>query len=394
MYKTPVIVSGVRTPTGVLGGSLKDFSAPDLGALCIKEALSRVNIRGEQVDEVIMGTHFQGGIKANAARQAALGAGLPDAVPAWTPNKNCGTGLKALNLAAQMIMLGEGDIMVAGGCEVMSRIPYLVLGHRFGVKMGNGELLDSMLYDGLVDPFMNYHMGITAENVAKKCHISREMQDEFALMSHRKAQEAAESGRFDNEIVPVELKTKKGTVIFDKDETIRYNAAPEDFKKLKPVFQPENGTVTAGNASGCNDEGVAVVMMSEDKAKELGLRPQVALRTFSSVGVHPSIMGYAPVAAVQKLLKKAGLRLEDIDLFELNEAFAAQAYACVKDLNIPMEKVNVNGGAISLGHPVGATGARLIVTLMNELERRNLRYGVVSLCIGGGQGIATLVERL
>ena len=394
MFKTPVIVSGVRTPTGSFGGSLKDINAPDLGAMCIKEALIRANVSGNQVDEVIIGTHFQGGIKANSARQAARAAGLPDEVPAWTPNKNCGTGLKALNLAAQMIMLEEADIMVAGGCESMSRIPYLIQGHRFGVRMGDGELLDAMLHDGLVDPFMNYHMGITAENVAGKCGITREMQDEFALMSHQKAQAATVAGKFDNEIIPIELKTKKGTVVFDKDETIRYNAAIGDFAKLKPIFKPDGGTVTAGNASGCNDEGAAVVMMSEEKAKKLGIKPRVALRAFASVGIHPSIMGYAPVSAIMKLLKKAGLRKEDIALYEINEAFAAQACACALDLELPMEKVNVNGGAIALGHPVGATGARLVINIMNELEKREARYGVVSLCIGGGQGIATLVERL
>lgn len=391
---TPVVISGVRTPTGNFGGALKDIGAPALGALVAKEALDRAGITGDLVDEVIIGTHFQGGIKANSARQAAIGAGIPVEVPAWTPNKNCGTGLKAVNLAAQMIMLGEADIMLAGGCESMSNIPYVLQGHRFGVKMGSGQLLDSMLYDGLVDPFMNYHMGITAENLAKKYNITREMQDEFALGSHQKAAAAWAMGRFDAEVLPVELKGRKGTVLFDKDESIRFGASLADFQKLKPVFQPDGGSVTAGNASGCNDGAAALVLMSEEKAATLGKTPRMALRAFASAGVDPSIMGYGPVPAVTKLLKKAGLTIADIDIFELNEAFSAQALACVHELHLDPAKVNVNGGAVALGHPVGCTGARLLVTIMHELERRGGRYGVVSLCIGGGQGIATLVERL
>ena len=391
---TPVVVSGVRTPTGNFGGTLKDIDAPVLGSLVVREALLRAGIDGALVDEVIIGTHFQGGIKANSARQASIYAGLPDTIPAWTPNKNCGTGLKAVNLAAQMIMLGEAEVMVAGGCETMSRIPYLVHGHRFGVKMGSGELLDSMLYDGLVDPFMNYHMGITAENVAAKCGISREMQDEFACNSHNKAEAAQKEGRFTQEILPVEIKTRKGIVQYDKDESIRLGAKIEDFAALKPIFKPDGGTVTAGNASPCNDGAAALVLMSQAKAESLGLKPRLYMRAFASTALDPSIMGYAPVSAVQKLLCKAGLKKEDIDLFELNEAFSAQAAACVQDLGLDPAKVNVNGGAVALGHPVGCTGARLLVTIMHELERRQARYGVISLCIGGGQGIATLVERV
>lgn len=392
-FTTPVIVSGVRTATGKFGGTLKDIEAPALGAICVKEALARAGISGDVVDEVIIGTHFQAGIKANSARQVSLGAGIPVDVPAWTVNKNCGTGLKAIQTAAQQIMLGEADIMVAGGCENMSRVPYVLKDHRFGQRMGSGQILDSMLYDGLVDPFMNYHMGVTAENVAKKCNITREMQDAFALLSHQKAQAAIEAGKFVDEIVPVEIKSRKGSTLFKEDETVRFDATLEEFRKLRAAFQ-EGGTVTAGNASGCNDEAAAVVIMSEAKAKELGKTPIVALRTFAAVGIDPSIMGYAPVYAVQKVLEKAGLTIEDIDLYEINEAFAAQAFACVLDLGIPMEKVNVNGGAIALGHPVGATGVRLLISLMNELKRRNLRYGVISLCIGGGQAIAALVENV
>jgi acetyl-CoA C-acetyltransferase len=387
-----VVVSGARTPTGSFGGTLSEIEAPRLGALVVKEALLRAGITGEQVDEVIIGTHFQAGIKANSARQVAIYAGLPVEVPAWTPNKNCATGLKAVNLAAQMVMLGEGDILVAGGCETMSRIPYLIHKHRFGAKMGNDQLLDSLMYDGLIDPFMNYHMGITAENVAEKCQITREMQDECAYNSHVKAAAARREGRFKDEIVPVEVKQKKATVLFSEDETIRDDVTLEQLAKLKPAFKPE-GTVTAANASGINDGAAAVVIMSREKAQELGKKPLVSFRAFAAAAVDPSIMGYAPVPAIQKLLAKAGLKTEDIDLYELNEAFAAQAVACVKELGLDPKVVNVNGGAIALGHPVGCTGARLLVTLMNEMERRQARYGVISLCIGGGQGLATLVER-
>lgn len=387
-----VVVSGARTPTGVFGGTLSEINAPELGAVVVKEALKRAGITGDMVEEVIVGTHFQAGIKANSARQAAVYAGLPVEVPAWTPNKNCGTGLKAVNLAAQMVMLGEADIIVAGGCETMSRIPYMIHKHRFGARMGNEQLLDSMMYDGLVDPFMNYHMGITAENVAAKCGISRQLQDEFALSSHQKAAKARREGKFAGEIVPVEVKKRKETVLFSEDESIREDINIEQLAKMKPVFK-EGGTVTAGNASGINDGAAAVVIMSRTKARELGLKPLVAFRAFAAAGVDPSIMGYGPVPAIQKLLAKAGLKKEAIDLFELNEAFAAQAAACVKELGLDPAKVNVNGGAVALGHPVGCTGARLLVTLMNELARRQARYGVISLCIGGGQGIATLVER-
>ncbi|MGE1062446.1 thiolase family protein [Megasphaera paucivorans] len=387
-----VVVSGVRTANGVFGGSLSGIDAPVLGSLVLKEALNRAHIEGKELDEVIMGTHFQAGIKANSARQASIYAGIPVEVPAWTPNKNCGTGLKAVNLAAQMVMMGEADIIAAGGCETMSRIPYLIQGHRFGIKMGSSQLLDSMLYDGLVDPFMNYHMGITAENVAVKCDITRQMQDEFAFRSHALAAKAEKEGKFIDEILPVEVKNKKKKFMYDHDETIRHDISLEKLSALKPCFK-EGGTVTAGNASGCNDAAAAVIIMSKEKAIQLGLKPIVTFRAFASTGVDPSIMGYGPVPAITKLLKKADLTVDDIDLFELNEAFAAQAVACVKDLHIDINKVNVNGGAIALGHPVGCTGARLLVTLMNELTRTQKRYGVISLCIGGGQGIATLVER-
>ena len=393
--RTPVIVSAARTATGKFMGSLSGINCPELGAVCAKEAMKRAGITGDMVDEVIFGTHFQAGIGANSARQVALGAGCPVEVPAWTVNKNCGTGLKAINVTAQQIMLGEGDIYISGGCDTMSRIPYLAINHRAGHKMGPDTLQDGMLYDGLVDPFMHYHMGVTAENVARMCKITREQMDEFALQSHLKAEAAIKAGKFKDDIVPVEIKGRKGVTVFDEDETVRFGAKLEDFQKLKPCFITDGtGLVTAGNSSPCNDEGAAVVMMSLDKARKLGLTPKCAIRAFASAGVDPSIMGYAPVSAVRKLLDKTGMRKEDIDLWELNEAFAAQSLACIKDLELPMERVNVNGGAIALGHPVGATGARLVITIMAELERRDTRFGIVTLCIGGGQAIATLVERI
>jgi acetyl-CoA C-acetyltransferase len=387
-----VIVSGARTATGKFGGTLSDIPAPELGAIALKEAVKRSGIEGNTIDEVIIGTHFQAGIKANSARQAAVYAGLPVEIPAFTPNKNCGTGLKAINLAAQSIQVGDNEIVAAGGCETMNKIPYLLSKARFGYKMGHGELLDGMLYDGLIDPFVNYHMGITAENVAEKCNITREMQDEFALRSHTLAAKAWKAGKFDADIVPVTIPQRKGDpIVFDRDETFRENAKIEDFTRLRPAFKPD-GMVTAGNASGINDGAAVVMMMSKGKAKELGLQPLVKYVASAAAGVDPSIMGYAPVYAIQKLLKKVNLKKEDIGLFELNEAFAAQAVACVKDLGLNPDIVNVNGGAIALGHPVGCTGARLTITIMSEMRRRGVKYGIVSLCIGGGQGIATLYE--
>jgi acetyl-CoA C-acetyltransferase len=387
-----VIVSGARTATGKFGGTLSNIPAPELGGIALKEAVKRSGIDGNTIDEVIIGTHFQAGIKANSARQAAIYAGLPVEIPAFTPNKNCGTGLKAIVLAAQSLQVGDNEIVAAGGCETMSRIPYLLSNARFGYRMGSGELLDGMLYDGLVDPFMNYHMGITAENVAEKCGITRELQDEFALRSHTLAAKAWEAGKFDADIVPVVIPQRKGDpIVFNRDETFRENAKIEDFRKLRPAFK-DGGTVTAGNASGINDAAAVVMMTSGNKAKELGLRPLAKYVASASAGIDPSIMGYAPVYAIQKLLNKVNLKEEDIGLFEINEAFAAQAVACVKDLKLNPDIVNVNGGAVALGHPVGCTGARLTITLISEMRRRGTRYGIVSLCIGGGQGIAALFE--
>ncbi len=386
-----VIIDGVRTATGKFNGALSAISAPVHGAECVKAIVERNGLDKNVIDEVIIGTHFQAGIKANSARQCAIYAGLPDTIPAFTPNKNCATALKAMQLAAQSIQVGDNEVVIAGGCETMSDIPYLLKKARFGYRMGPGELLDSMLYDGLVDPFMNYHMGITAENVAEKCGITREMQDEFAVRSHQKAAKAWAEGKYDQDIVPITIKGKKGDVIFKTDETFLEDAKLENFTKLKPIFK-EGGTVTVGNASPVNDGSAVVLMMSANKAKELGLKPIARYVASVSTALHPSIMGYAPVSAIEKLEKKTGISRDKIGLFELNEAFAAQAAACVQDLKLDPEKVNVNGGAVALGHAVGCTGARISITLMREMQRRNVQFGVSSLCIGGGQAMAMLFE--
>lgn len=386
-----VVLSGSRTATGKFGKSLSGIDAPKLGAIALREAINRSKLADENIDEVIIGTHFQAGIKANSARQCAIYAGMPQETPAFTPNKNCATALKAICLAAQSIMVGDNDVVAAGGCECMSRIPYVLSDARFGYRMGPGELRDSMLYDGLVDPFCNYHMGITAENVAEKYGITREMQDRWAVRSHNLAQQAWESGKFTEDIVPVSIKVKKEEVIFDKDETYIENAAYENFAKMKPVFK-EGGTVTVANASPINDAAAVLVLASADVAKERGIEPLAKYITSVSAATDPAYMGYTPVYAIQKLLKKTGLKKDDIRLWEINEAFASQAVACVRDLEINPDLVNVNGGAIALGHPVGATGARLSLTLIQEMRRRGVHYGVVSLCIGGGQAMATLFE--
>ncbi|GHS90210.1 acetyl-CoA acetyltransferase [Synergistales bacterium] len=388
-----VVVSGARTPTGNFGGSLSGFTAAELASFVTSAAIERSGVKPDAVEEVIFGAHVQAGLKSNFARQAAIAAGIPEEVPAWVPNINCGSGLRAVVSAAQDIMLGQYDAVIAGGAETMSRAPYLLTKHRFGERMGHGEIYDSLLYDSLIDPFMNYHMGVTAENVAAKCGITREMQDEFAFASHKKAAAARDAGKFDAEIVPIEIKSKKGVTIFDKDESIRDDISLEKLAALKPVFKKDGGTVTAGNASPVNDAAAALFLTSAEKAKALGLKPRLVFRAYTTVGVNPSIMGYGPVPAINKLLEKTGLKKEDIDLFEINEAFSAQAAACAKDLALDPAKLNVNGGAVALGHAVGCSGARLVIVLMNELERRNGRYGIASLCIGGGQGIAALFER-
>jgi len=386
------IVSGARIPTGKFGKSLAGIDAPRLGAVALAEALKRSGIPKEDVDEVIIGTHFQAGIKANSARQCAMYAGLPENIPAFTPNKNCATALKAICLAAQSIMVGDNSIVAAGGCECMSRIPYLLSDARFGYRMGPGELRDGMLYDGLVDPFCNYHMGITAENVAEKYGITREMQDEWAVRSHNLAEKAWASGKFTADIAPIEVKVKRETVLMTEDETYLKGATLENFAALKPVFKKDGGTVTVGNASPCNDGAAVVMMASGQAAREYQLPKLARYITSTSAATDPAYMGYTPVYAVQKLMKKTGMKISDIGLWELNEAFASQAVACVRDLHIDPDLVNVNGGAIALGHPVGATGCRLSITLISEMRRRGVKYGVVSLCIGGGQAMATLYE--
>ena len=392
MLENVVVIGMARTATGRFGKSLAKVEAPRLGAAALKEAVRRAGVGPEEIDEVIIGNHFQAGIKANAARQCAIYAGLPDTVPAFTPNKNCATALKAIQLAAQSIMLGDNRIAAAGGCESMSRIPYLLSDARFGYRMGPGELRDSMLYDGLVDPFKNYHMGVTAENVAEKYGVSRREQDELALRSHLLAEKAWNEGRYDADIVPVEIKVKRETVLFDRDETYLEGASIEDFSRAKPFFKPEGGTVTAANASPINDGAAVLVLGAESAAKERGIKPLARYIASASAAMDPAYMGYTPVFAVRKLLDKTGLRVGDIGLWEVNEAFAAQAVAVCRDLELDMDRVNVNGGAIALGHAVGCTGARLSMTLIGEMRRRGERYGVVTLCIGGGQGMATLFE--
>jgi acetyl-CoA C-acetyltransferase len=388
-----VIVSAVRTAIGSFNGSLAPVSAVELGGLVIKEALQRAGADGASVDEVIMGNVLQAGLGQNPARQATLKAGMPIGVPALTINKVCGSGLKAVNLAAQSILAGDSDIVVAGGMESMTNAPYLLDKARSGYRMGHGKLVDSMIQDGLWCAFNDYHMGITAENVASQYGISREAQDQLAFESQEKAIKAIQSGAFKKEIVPVIIKGKKGDVVFDTDEYVKAGTTAEKLGGLKPAFR-KDGTVTAGNASGINDGGAALVIMSAEKAKQLGLKPLARIRGYASSGVDPSIMGIGPITATQKALAKAGLTVKDLDLIEANEAFAAQFLAVGKQLEFVREKVNVHGGAIALGHPIGASGARIFVTLLHAMELRQAKIGLATLCIGGGQGVATIVERL
>jgi acetyl-CoA C-acetyltransferase len=387
-----VIVSAVRTAIGSFQGSLAGVPAVDLGALVIKEAMARAGIGGEQIDEVIMGNVLQAGLGQNPARQAAIKAGIPAEVPAMTINKVCASGLKSVALAAQAILAGQAEVVVAGGMENMSLAPYLLNKARTGYRMGDDKVVDAMIKDGLWCAMTDVHMGITAENVAEQYGLTREEQDQFALASQEKAAKAIAEGRFQEEIVPVEIPQRKGDpVVFAVDEHPRATS-PEKLAALRPAFK-KDGTVTAGNASGINDGAAALVVMSEEKAKELGLKPLAYVVAAASAGVDPSIMGTGPIPATRKALAKAGLTMEDIDLIEANEAFASQALAVAKDLAMPEEKVNVNGGAIALGHPIGASGARILTTLLYEMKRRGSRYGLATLCIGGGQGTALIVER-
>ncbi|MUK88583.1 acetyl-CoA C-acyltransferase [Ornithinibacillus sp. L9] len=392
MMREVVIVSAVRTAIGNFMGTLSNTPATELGATVIKEALKRAGVEGNQVDEVIMGNVLQAGLGQGPARQAALEAGLPEAVPATTINKLCGSGLKAVHLASQAIQLGDADIIVAGGMENMSLAPYLLPKGRTGYRMGDGKIADSMIADGLQCAINDYHMGVTAENIAEKYGLTREEQDEFAAWSQQKAEVAINDGKFKEEIVPVVIPQRKGDpIVFDTDEFPRSGVAAEKLSKLKPAFK-KDGTVTAGNASGINDGACALVLMSRDKAKELGMKPMAILRGNGSAGVDPKIMGIGPVPATEKALEKAGLSMERINLVEANEAFAAQSLAVGKELNIPNNKLNVNGGAIALGHPIGASGARILVTLLYEMIKQDSQIGLATLCVGGGMGVSSIVE--
>jgi len=387
-----VILSAVRTPVGSMGGSLAGVSAVELGSIVIKEALKRAQVVPEAVDEVIMGCVLQAGLGQNVARQAALKAGLPIHVPAMTINKVCGSGLKSVSLAAQAIAQGDGEIIVAGGMENMSQAPYLLHKARFGYRMGHGELTDSMIKDGLWCAFNDYHMGITAENIAERWGITREEQDEFAYHSQVKALKAIEENRFAEEIVPVPVRVKKEIIEFKVDEHPRRGTTVEALAKLKPAFK-KDGTVTAGNASGINDGAAALVITSREKAEELGVKPLATIAASAAAAVDPAVMGIGPVESTKKALDKAGWQVSDLDLIEANEAFAAQALAVMKDLGLNKEITNVNGGAIALGHPIGASGARILVTLLYEMAKRDAQKGLATLCIGGGQGVSLLVQR-
>lgn len=388
-----VIISAVRTATGKFQGTLKDFKATDLGAVVVREAVKRANVNTDDVDEVIMGCVVQAGLGQNPARQAALRGGLPDKVGAMTINKVCGSGLKAVMLAAQAVQLGDAEIIVAGGMESMSNAPYLLTKAREGYRLGNGTLVDSMINDGLWDAFNDYHMGNTGELVSERYKVSREEQDEYAYNSHRKAAAAIQEGKFKDEIVAVEIKQKKGDpIVFDVDESVRFDASIESMAKLKPAFK-KDGTVTAGNAPGVNDGASAVVVTSLEKAKESGVEPLGRIVAYATSGLAPELVMMTPVEAVRKVLKKANWAISEVDLFELNEAFSVQAVAVTKELGLDAEKVNVNGGAVALGHAIGSSGSRVLTTLLYEMKRRGVHRGVASLCLGGGNGVAIAIER-
>ncbi|WP_428910204.1 acetyl-CoA C-acetyltransferase [Niallia sp. Krafla_26] len=388
-----VIVSAVRTPIGSFLGSLQNVAATKLGGIVIKGALEKAGVNANDVDEVIMGNVLQAGLGQNPARQASLEAGIPQEASAITINRVCGSGLSAVQLATQSILAGDADVVVAGGMENMSAASYVLKGARNGFKMGDQKIVDSMIQDGLWCAMNDYHMGVTAENLAAKYEISREEQDEFSAWSQQKAQAAIEANRFADEIIPVEIPGRKGQVtVFSQDEFPRFGTTAEGLGKLRPAFK-KDGSVTAGNASGINDGAAAFVIMSRKKAEELGVTPLVSIKANASAGVDPSIMGIGPVPAVKKALEKSALSLEEIDLIEANEAFAAQSLAVDRELQFNKEKLNVNGGAIALGHPIGASGARILVSLVHEMQKRDSRYGLATLCVGGGQGVATIVEK-
>ena len=388
-----VIASAVRTAIGTFGGALKDVPAADLGAIVIKEAVNRAAIKPELVNEVVMGNVIQAGLGQNVARQAAVKAGLPIEIPAMTLNMVCGSGLRSVALAAQMIKAGDCDVVVAGGMENMSRAPYALETTRWGQRMGDGKLVDTMIKDALSDAFNNYHMGVTAENIVKEWGLTREELDEFSLNSQLKAEKAIKEGKFKDEIVPVMVPQRKGEPkVFDTDEGPRFGSTMEGLARLKPCFI-KDGKVTAGNSSGINDGAAAFVVMSAEKAAELGVTPLATIVSYGHKGLDPAIMGYGPFHATKAVMESANLTVEDMDLIEANEAFAAQSIAVAKDLQFDMSKVNVNGGAVALGHPVGASGARILVTLLHEMQRRDAKKGLATLCIGGGMGTAMIVER-
>lgn len=387
-----VIVSAVRTALGNFNGRLKSVSAPVLGATVIKGALEQAGLKPEQVDEVILGNVLQAGLGQNPARQAAIGAGIPESVSSMTINKVCGSGLKAVHLATQAILAGDAEIVVAGGMENMSQAPYLIKNAREGFKMGDQKIIDTLTSDGLTCVFNQYHMGLTAENLADKYSITREEQDQFSAQSQEKAVNAIEAGKFKDEIIPVLIPQRKGDpIVFDTDEYPKKGTTAEKLAGLRPAFK-KDGSVTAGNASGINDGAAVLVVMSRKKADELGIKPLVTIKGNASAGVDPSIMGIGPVPAVKKVLEKTSISMEELELIEANEAFAAQSLAVDRELHFNKEILNVNGGAIALGHPIGASGARILVTLIHEMRRRSAKKGLATLCIGGGQGVATIVE--
>lgn len=391
--KDVVIVSAKRTAVGTYGGSLKSLSAVDMASQVVKASLEDLKLDPKEVDEVILGNVLGAGLGQNVARQVLIKSGIPQESQAFTLNKVCGSGLKAVALAAQSIMIGDNDLVIAGGTESMSQAPYVLDQHRWGARMGDSTVLDTMLKDGLTDAFHDYHMGITAENIAEKYGFSRQDQDQLALMSQERAVAARESGRFKDEIVPLSIPQRKGDpIIFDQDEYPRPGVSLESLGNLKSAFK-KDGTVTAGNASGINDGAAILVVMSKDKADQLGLEPLVTIKAAASAGVDPAFMGTGPIPATKKALAKADLAIEDLDLIEANEAFASQALSVIKDLDLNTDIVNVNGGAIAIGHPIGASGARILVTLVHEMVKRDAKRGLATLCIGGGQGIAMVVTR-
>ena len=388
-----VIVSAARTPIGSFGGTLKDTKAVTLGGIACKGAIERAGIDPAIIDEVLIGNVLQGGLGQNVARQVAFAAGVPKEVPAMTINKVCGSGLRAIGLAASIIRAGDAEVILAGGTESMSMSNYAMPAARWGARMGDSKIVDMMTNDGLTDAYNNYHMGVTAENICEQWGLTREELDAFAANSQQKAEAAVTAGRFKDEIVPVVISSKKGDIVFDTDEYPKFGTTVESLGKLRPAFKKEGGMVTAGNASGINDSAAAVIVMSKEKAEELGLTPLCTIKSYASAGVDPKIMGIGPVPASQKALEIAGLTIDDMDLIEANEAFAAQSVAVGKDLGIDPAKLNVNGGAIALGHPIGASGCRIFVTLLHEMMKRDSKYGLATLCIGGGMGTSLIIER-